>query len=163
MKTNLSAQAILAEVISETDAKWEKSRHLYPFGAAGFQVAFSPVSTGGLVCIGMNPGGTEKDFDRVAAATYPKSHDWFEWDYPLARKMRDSFRSIAAEKQLEASTCLNLRFFRSQSMREWQTADRSVRRDLETFSVVRVRSYSRRWLRKPFWRSEWTPTTGSAL
>jgi hypothetical protein len=141
----MGIEDLARRVLDETHAKWRSLEGRYPAWRSGFAVFYSPVREDSqLVILGLNPGGTERDFTEVVARQLPTEHDYFPRDptsdYPLARRMRQLFDEIGRPELLRDSVKLNLIFFRTKDSGEWHGLDPTLRRDLETFCAERVRA-----------------------
>ncbi|MBI5949320.1 MAG: hypothetical protein HY875_14375 [Chloroflexi bacterium] len=134
-----SVPALAEEALNGTRQLWESLRGKYPFHGSGFAVFYSPLSESSkLVIIGANPGGGANSFNLARATAIPTEHDYFAYDYALARRMRDLFTAAGRLDLLRSSLKLNLNFFRSRDANEWRTAPADTRRLME--------AHSQRWV-----------------
>lgn len=129
-------------IVDETASLWRSLEGRYSFWRSGFAVFYSPVDEGAkVVIIGANPGGDASAFDISRASAIPGEHDYFAYDYPMARKMRDLFTRAGRLDLLQSSVKLNLNFFRSRDQNEWNTTSTTVRAKMESHSngtVIRI-------------------------
>ncbi len=127
----LWAQAI----VNNTRTLWAQLEGGYPFWESGFAVFYSPIPERvKLVIVGANPGGGPESFDLATASAIPARHDYFAYDYALAKRMKELFARADATELLKESVKLNLNFFRSRSSEEWRTASSSARARMEGHS-----------------------------
>jgi hypothetical protein len=68
----------------------------------------------------------------------PEVHEYFYHNSRIAKKMKYLFESIEREDWLADSIKLNLVFFGSENDAQWQTMDRELRDELETFCFKKV-------------------------
>jgi hypothetical protein len=126
-------------VVEECRQLWEELEGEYPFWRSGFNVFYSPVQLPvRVVILGANPGGGPDVFDLGRASTIPASHEYFQYVYPMARRMRDLFAKAGDQEALERSLKLNLNFFRSRDLQEWLSAPAGARLKMEQFSQRKV-------------------------
>lgn len=119
---------------------WQTNRASYAFSESGFAVFFSPVrSSPRLLIVGFNPGGVPANFELARAREVPTEHDYFAYDYPMARRMRSLFTRIGLEGTLRQSVKTNIVFFRSATKNEWASAPAATRVRLEEFCETKVR------------------------
>ena len=116
--------------------KWKQLSAEHAEFRSGYSVFYSPLSMNPkLMVIGFNPGGGSESFDAASAQEIPTKHDYFVYDYPLARKMKKIFTDINKLDLLESSVKTNLVFFRTRSMDDWSKIDPRLRKDLERFCL----------------------------
>jgi len=133
------ADNLLKEVLE----KWQSMKGRYDFHEYGFAVFYSPpYYNPELMLIGYNPGGRRDVFnpERDSTITSITGHEYFQndYDYALARKMRELFEGVRKTPLLRSSVKLNLNFFRSPTMADWKQIDLRVRRELESFCYRKV-------------------------
>jgi hypothetical protein len=122
--------------IREVHLKWESFKGTNPLFDSGFSVFYSPLKISPkIMLIGFNPGGGPESFDLKNALTIPTKHDYFAEDYPLAKKMRAIFKNMNQEELLADSVKLNLIFFRTTDMEQWNQLEPLVRKDIEAFCI----------------------------
>lgn len=123
------------DLLKQVDSKWAK----YPQLKHGYSVFYSPVKLNpDLMIIGVNPGGSNEDFNREKALLVPTEHEYITENYPIAKKTKGLFESIGKIKTLDNSIKLNLNFFRSKDMAEWKETDSQIRKELESFCRDKV-------------------------
>lgn len=128
-------------LLRETYNKWSSLEGKYEFWKSGFAVFYSPVyENPDLMIIGYNPGGDSDTFNEKEALLIPEEHEYFKWNYPLAKKMRETiFNKINKTDLLRKSIKLNLIFFRSNNKKCFTSISREVRKDIEQFCHGKVR------------------------
>lgn len=120
--------------------KWESLKGTNTLFDSGFSVFYSPIKVcPKIMLIGFNPGGGPESFDLKKAISIPTEHDYFAEDYPLAKKMRTIFKNMNQEALLEDSVKLNLIFFRTTDMEQWNQLEPLVRKDIEAFCIKKVK------------------------
>lgn len=140
---NVGVQEWADGILKETLTKWEELRRKSKaVDKYGFQVFYSPVRINpDLMIIGYNPGGGESAFhpERDSSIHSITEHEYFENDYPLARKMKDLFKAIGKTKLLKNSVKLNLIFFRTLNVTQLSSFDKGLKREIEAFCFQKVR------------------------
>ena len=127
------------ELLKEVCEKWEAPGYKYAFKDCGFRVFYSPVHLSPeLMLIGYNPGKDDKPFSKEEDSEIPEIHEYLYHDSRIAKKMKYLFESIEREDWLTDSVKLNLVFFGSEDDAQWQTMDRDLRDELETFCFKKV-------------------------
>ncbi len=122
------------KVLKDVHEKWLSVEASSPFFESGYRVFYSPIRLKPkLMVIGYNPGGGAESFDPDDARIIPTEHDYYLDDYTLARKMRSLFQRMELEPLLKESVKLNLMFFRSNNMSQWNQLSPLVRKDIEKF------------------------------
>ncbi len=126
-------------ITDETNREWLSKRSLYAGSEAGYAVFYSPVSNeASLLVVGFNPGGDAGSFNVDIASRVPTQHDYFVYDYLLARRMRALFSGIGSESILRRSVKTNLIFFRTPTKAAWAEVPPGIRRSLEIFCAARI-------------------------
>jgi hypothetical protein len=127
------------ELLKDVCEKWETPEYKYPFRECGFRVFCSPVClTPELMIIGYNPDKDDKPFSKEDDCEIPDVHEYLYHKSRIAKKMKYLFESIEKEDWLADSVKLNLVFFGSENEAQWQTMDRELRDELETFCFTKV-------------------------
>jgi hypothetical protein len=127
------------ELLKEVCEKWETTEDKYAFRDCGFRVFYSPVHLNPeLMVIGYNPGKDDKPFCKEEDSQIPEVHEYLYHNSRIAKKMKYLFESIEREDWLAESVKLNLVFFGSEHEAQWDTMDRNLRNDLETFCFNKV-------------------------
>ena len=122
------------KLFKDVHDKWLSVEASSPFFESGYRVFYSPIRMNPkLMVIGYNPGGGAESFDPDDARNIPSEHDYYRDDYTLARKMRSIFQRMELESLLKESVKLNLMFFRSNNMSQWNQLSPLVRKDIEKF------------------------------
>jgi len=128
------------KIIQDTFQKWKDSQNQYDFWNYGFGVFYSPIYyQPDLMIIGYNLGGTEKDFKLDESVIIPEEHEYFVYDYKLARKQKDIWGRLNKINMLKESVKLNLNFFRSRNITQWKTINKSLRKEIEIFCASKVK------------------------
>ena len=126
-------------ILKGTENLWEKMYKYEP----GFSVFYTPLKyEPELMILGMNPGGSEKDFDLTKARLIPKDHDYFITypdPYRLAEKMNNVFKNIGKMPLLKNSVKLNVNFFRSKNQEGWNKINPELRKEAESFCKDKVK------------------------
>jgi len=127
------------ELLKDVCEKWETPEYKYAFKDCGFRVFYSPVHLSPeLMVIGHNPGKDDKPFSKEEDGQIPEVHEYFYHNSRIARKMKYLFESIEREDWLADSVKLNLVFFGSEDEAQWETMDKDIRDELETFCFKKV-------------------------
>lgn len=127
------------DLVTEVYEKWEASRDKYHFSEYGFRVFYSPVVPNpDLMIIGYNPNSDDKPFHREEDSLLPEFHEYLYHESKIARKMKYLLEGIERYDWLENSVKLNLLFFKSDDVAQWETMDAELRNDLETFCFKKV-------------------------
>lgn len=127
-------------VIHETFVKWKSYENQYNFWNYGFGVFYSPIYyKPDLMIIGYNVGGTEKDFDESESLIIPEKHEYFTCNYKLARTQKYIWGKLNKIDSLKRSVKLNLNFFRSKNIAQWQTVNKEIRKEVEIFCAEKVK------------------------
>lgn len=124
------------KIIQDTYQKWLIYENQYKIWNYGFGVFYSPIYyQPDLMLIGYNVGGSEKDFSLQECLVIPDEHEYFLYNYKLARIQKNIWDNLNGVEVLRSSIKLNLNFFRSKSIAQWKTIPKSIRLDLENFSI----------------------------
>ncbi len=127
------------ELLKDVCEKWETPEYKYPFKNCGFRVFCSPVRfSPELMIIGYNPDKDDKPFSKEDDCEIPEVHEYLYHNSGIAKKMKYLFESIEKEDWLTDSVKLNLVFFSSENEAQWETIDRELRDELETFCFKKV-------------------------
>jgi hypothetical protein len=127
------------ELLKDVCEKWETPEYKYPFKDCGFRVFCSPVHlTPELMIIGYNPDKDDKPFSKEDDCEIPDVHEYLYHNSRIAKKMKYLFESIDKDDWLADSVKLNLVFFGSETEAQWETMDRELRNELETFCFTKV-------------------------
>jgi len=127
------------ELLKEVCEKWETTGCEYAFKDCGFRVFYSPVHLSPeLMLIGHNPGKDDKPFSKEEDSEIPEVHEYLYHDSKMAKRMKYLFESIEREDWLTESVKLNLVFFGSENDAQWESMDRDLRNELETFCFKKV-------------------------
>lgn len=127
-------------IIQETHQKWLIYENQYEIWNYGFGVFYSPIYyKPDLMLIGYNVGGTEKDFCLQECLVIPDEHEYFVFDYTLARKQKQIWEKLNKIDTLRKSVKLNLNFFRSRNIAQWVTVPKVIRSELEGFCINKVK------------------------
>lgn len=122
----------------ELREKWEELHKREPRMEHGFQGFYSPVvHHPELMVLGLNPGGSKDDFDIADCENIPDIHSYYQYNYPLAKKMRNIFEG-PLEPILKNSVKTNVIFFRSKNMNEWYRLTPAIREEAEKFCNQKV-------------------------
>lgn len=119
----------------------------YSFWPHGFKVFYSPVKTSPkLMIISYQPGGTKERFDLEDHGSYkrndfklPALNAYVETDYPMAKKVKRLFAFEGGLELLSGSVVFPLIFFRAPSVAAWKRVARKERKDMEDFSLSKVK------------------------
>jgi hypothetical protein len=135
----MDIQEAARQIVAETHERWRSLKGRYAGWDSGFAVFYSPVrERPDLLILGLNPGGDEGSFVETTASRLSTEHDYFAYDYPLAKRMRELFAAIGQTDQLRASVKSNLIFFRTGDIKKWRAVDPELRHELENFCMARV-------------------------
>lgn len=132
-----------SDIFSETKKKWDeyKGKSLI-IEHNGFAVFYSPFNRNpDLMIIGHNPGigNNDGEFDWKREATIPDVHDYIRMEYRLAIKQNRLWTEMDRLEILQNSVKINLLFFRSQNIAEWNGIEKEIRKPLEDFCIDKVK------------------------
>lgn len=137
---NLEIQEFGNNIIQNTYKKWKCYENRYEIWNYGFGVFYSPIYyKPDLMIIGSNPGGTNCDFSLSESLIIPEEHEYFKYDYKLARIQKEVWEKLNRINILKQSVKLNLNFFRSKSLTQWKTVPQLIRSELENFCIGKVK------------------------
>lgn len=134
------------ELRKEVCLKWKEYEEKLP---KGFELFYSPVRMSpDVMIIGFNPGGGTDDVKCYEEPEPLAEHGYITYGLPrpgkkpyrLAEKMYQLFKEMGHEKTLQNSVKLNLIFFRSGDIKEWNNMDKVARKDLDNFCCEKVKN-----------------------
>jgi hypothetical protein len=126
-------------LIEEVYEKWERFEGKYNFSGQGVCVFDSPVYSGpDLMVIRHFPSNEDKPSEGEYDFSLPDVKEQHCHDSKNKRKMKYLFEGIDRDEWLENSVKLNLIFFRSGSEAQWESLEKTIRNELETFCFIKA-------------------------
>ncbi|MCJ2067812.1 hypothetical protein MKK75_03145 [Methylobacterium sp. J-030] len=126
--------SICREIYAETRGFYEAHASALKDAALGFRILYGPpLAQAPVLFLGYQPGGKIAE-GGVQHETWPVLSEYATEAWPLAVRLRETL----GKEVVERSTGLNAIFFRSKSVADWGRIERSLRRELEMFSLARA-------------------------
>jgi len=131
------------DIFSDTKKKWDENKGKSSIIMQnGFAVFYSPFNRNpDLMIIGHNPGKGKDDgkFNWKDEATIPDVHDYIKMEYSLAIRQNNLWNEMGRLEILRKSIKINLLFFKSKNIAEWNSVEEEIRKPLENFCIDKVK------------------------
>lgn len=136
-------EAVIQGIYAETANFYDEIRPSMGANAFGYKILYGPPRVEApIVFLGINPGGDAKDFEKGKRigefgehGGWPSECEYADSTWNLARALQIIFNPAF----LKACTGLNANFFRSKSVKTWNSLPASVRKRAEQFSADRAK------------------------